>query len=114
MKRITFTVYGTFGKTKTVTGYRIPQTPEHQGMQLVAHKSLSGDVFRGAWTVAEETTSAAVGRGPTRAAAIDRAVEVLATKTPEQIESAFRAMRKRAAGFKAESRIELLDSVTTA
>ena len=113
MKRITFTIYGMNGKTTTIPAYRIPQTPEDKGLQLVAHKAL-GDKWRGTWTVAEESTSFSIGRGPTREVAIENAKQNLAKRTPDQIAAGMRHAKDTVNKFKAESRIELLDSLSGA
>ena len=87
MKRISdFTVYGN-RHISHVPAYLIPPAPKHKGLQLVAHKTLD-DTCLGRWTVAEESTSFFIGRGHTRAAAIENAIHALAKKTPEQIEFA--------------------------
>ena len=107
---ILFTVYGMNGKLSYVRGYKLSPKPEHKGLALVVHLA-AGDAWRGKWVVAEETTSFAIGRGATRAAAEAKAVQVLTARTTDQIEAGLRFATQTVARFKAEHRADLLVEV---
>ena len=115
MKRFTFTIHARKGdlyQTLEVPAYRLDEKPEHRGLRLVLHKSLSGNITRGRWTVAEESTSVSVGRGKTKALATAHAENVLRSKTPEQVKGALEFAKTALAIIKAENRIEMLDNLS--